>query len=233
MLRLRQTRVPNCSAFCAQTAKHLRVFCRNHFFFLLKFRGNFHVPSFASLTPQHKSPWLFLIKLLKPHCRCSAYKCPSVPRGTQSPTKKEKECQRIFPEEAPAGETSETKIFCNFDLLPWEIFSLEYCKNGHRQPSALEFPAYRFNQVWIEKIGLKRNWGWSGNTWAIWWDRMAINVLKRSGLRLSVSGSRFNEYWSKRIWREQALLFLFSHVTGFLRRCKQTTRHQQRTKDTI
>lgn len=88
VLRFRQTRILNCSAFCAQTAKHLRVFCRNHFFFLLKFRGNFHVPSFASLTPQHKSPWLFLIKPLKPHCRCCAYKCPSVPRGTQSSTKR-------------------------------------------------------------------------------------------------------------------------------------------------
>lgn len=172
----------------------------------------------------------FLVSRLSPAAGVLHTNVPPPPRGTQSPTKKEKECQRIFPEEAPAGETSETKIFCNSDLLPWEICSLEYCKNGHRQPSALEFPAYRFNQVWIEKIGLKRNWGWSGNAWAIWWDRMAINVLKRSGLRLRVSGSRFNEYWSKRIWREQAPLFLFSHVTGFLRRCKQTT-HQQPTKE--
>lgn len=100
-------------------------------------------------------------------------------------------------------------------------------------PPHVEFPTYRFNQIWIEKIGFKRNWGWSGKAWAIWWDRMAINVLKRPGLRLRVSGSRFNEYWSKRVWRELAPLFLFSHVTGFLRRCEQTTTHQQQTKDTI
>lgn len=60
-----------------------------------------------------------------------------------------------------------------------------------------------------------------------------MNVLKRPGIRLRVSGSRFNGYWSKRVWREQAPLFLFSHVTQFLGRCEQITAHQQQTKDAI
>lgn len=140
VLRFRQTRILNCSAFCAQTAKHLRVFCRNHFFFLLKFRGNFHVPSFASLT-QHKSPWLFLIKPLKPHCRCCAYKCPSVPRGTQSPTKRRnvRESSRRRPRlenyqlQKQKRARSVILIYCHGKFL-------EYCKNGHRQPSARSFP---------------------------------------------------------------------------------------------
>lgn len=167
--RLRQTPVLNCSAFCAQTVKHLRVFCSNHFFFpLLKFRGNFHVPSFASLTPQHKNPWLFLIKLLKSHSRCCAYKCPSVPSRTQSPTKSRKVWESSHRPPLENYQLQKQKgSLCNFDLLPWEIFILEYCKMDPGSPPHVEFHTYRFNQVWIENTGLKRNWGCSGTAWAI------------------------------------------------------------------
>lgn len=138
------------------------------FFPLLKFRGNFHVPSFASLTPQHKSPWLFLIKPLKSHSRCCAYKCPSVPSRTQSPTKSRKVWESSHRPPLENYQLQKQKgSLCNFDLLPWEIFILEYCKMDPGSPPHVEFHTYRFNQVWIENTGLKRNWGWSGTAWAI------------------------------------------------------------------
>jgi hypothetical protein len=97
--------------------------------------------------------------MLKSHCRCCAYKCPSVPNKTQFLTKRRKSL-RIFPE-APGWRNTNFRnkrvhslilIHCHGKFLFLSIVKGEAGSSLHAG-----LHTYRFNQLMIENIGLKRN----------------------------------------------------------------------------